>query len=213
MEKRLFLIVITVLIFLSSCKKLIILIHGAHQPKQENISDIEKFANKKNIPLENSAMVLEDSIIFALIKRSNDALLFDKNGYLINFNKQFSNQECGGNIYQFISGLDTITYIERDSNLTIFKESQMWVEFCSNNPFKIEVNQYQYDYYLAYYWNTFSGNPNHRNAVREIRSSIQNNKRIKVKLILVNNDIRHGIDEQKFIRYAKQYGINVESRQ
>lgn len=212
MEKRSVLMLLIAFMLFGSCKKLIILYHGAHQPRQESIADIENFARKKNIPLDNSAMVLEDSIVFALVKRNNDAFLFDKNGYLISYNKQFSNQECGGNIYQFISGLDTITYIERDSSLTLEKESQMWVNFGSNQPYNIDSALTKYDYYLAYYWNTFSGNPNHRNAVRELRSSIQNNRKIRIKLILINNDIRRGIDEQKFIRYAKKHGIKAEAK-
>lgn len=204
---------IALLVTICSCKKLIFAYHGIHSPKQISIPDIEKFAAKKKIPLEGSAMIHEDSILYAMGTRMNDAFLFDANGYLINFNKSFENQACGGNITNFLAGLDTLTYVERDSNRTLAQESGMWQLFGKPEPFPpIPLNgKPQYHYYVAYYWNTFSGNPNHRNAIKDLRETIQNNKRVKIKLLLINHDIRFGIDEEKFARRAQRYaGVKVE---
>lgn len=195
---------------LSGCVKIAMLVHGAHQPRQEKVEFIREFGLKKNIPIEGSAMIAEDSILYSFAKRLNEAILFDNRGYQILFNQDFNNPSCGGNIKQFITGLDTLTYAQRDSGNTLQKETGMWVKFGTKEPFEYELNPSKYDYYLAYYWNTFSGNPNHRNAVKDLRQAIETNKRIRTKLILINQDIRDGIDEEKFVRTARRYGIQAE---
>lgn len=199
-----------ILITSTGCVKIAMLVHGAHQPRQEKVTYIREFALKKNIPIEGSAMIAEDSILYSFGKRLNEAILFDKNGYEIVYNQNFENPSCGGNIKQFLSGLDTLTYAQRDSGNTLQKETGMWVKFGTKEPFEYELNPSKYDYYLAYYWNTFSGNPNHRNAVQDLQQTIETNKRIRTKLILINQDIRDGIDEEKFVRTARRYGIQAE---
>lgn len=192
------------------------LYHGAHSPKMESISNITAFASKKKIPLEGSAMIAEDSILYSWGTRLNNHLLFDANGYAINFNSGFENEKCGGNILNFIEGLDTISYISRDSNWTLEKESKMWVEFGTKIPYEIQKrkNEDAFNYYVVYYWNVFSGNPNHRYAVKDLQASIAKNSRVKIKMILVNQDIRENIDLTKFVRRANQMkGIKVEVKE
>ncbi len=198
------------LFIFSGCIQIVKVIHGAHQPRQEKVEFIRQFAQKKGIQIEGTAMIAEDSILYSFVKRLNEAVLFDKNGYQILYNQNFDNPNCGGNIENFLGGLDTITYATRDSGNTIQKEAGMWVKFGSKEAFDSGFNPSKYDYYVAYYWNTFSGNPNHRDAIKNLQQVIDLNKRISVKMILVNQDIRDGIDEQKFVQTAKRYGFDAE---
>ena len=118
--------------------------HGAHNPRQESVDYIREFAKKKHIPIEGSAMIIDDSLLVSFAKLMNKQFLFDANGYAINYNIGFENQKCGGNILSFIEGLDTVTYIARDSNWTLEKESKMWIEFGNNNPYDISKHWIAY---------------------------------------------------------------------
>ena len=182
------------------------LYHGVHSPRIEKTSEIIAFAAKKKIPLEGSAMILEDSILFSFVKRMNNHILFDENGLAINFNAGFENQKCSGNILSFIEGLDTISYITRDSSWTLEKESKMWLDFGTKNPYEIQksITGKLFNYYVVYYWNVFSGNPNHRDAVKDLQEIIAKNPRVKIKMILVNHDLRDDIDLKKIAEKANQ---------
>ena len=205
----------SILLLLSSCFKMAMVYHGAHSPQMEKVDDIKVFAKKKNIPIEGSAMIAEDSIMYSIFTRLNDHILFDANGYAIKFNSGFENEKCGGNILNFIQGLDTLSYIARDSNWTLENESKMWVDFGTKTPYDLQKNiTGEFNYYVVYYWNVFSGNPNHRDAVKDLQTSITQNPRVKIKMILVNQDIRDNIDIEKFARRANQIkGVKVEIKQ
>lgn len=204
------------LLLLTSCFKMAMLYHGAHSPKMEKVADILAFAEKKHIPIEGSAMIAEDSIIYSWGTRLNNHILFDAKGYAIKFNTGFENEKCGGNILSFIEGLDTLSYIARDSNWTLEKESNMWVDFGTKNPYDIQkhLKGEAFNYCVVYYWNVFSGNPNHRDAVKDLQASIAKNQRVKIKMILVNQDIRDNIDIKKFAHRANQIkGVKVEVKE
>lgn len=200
---------------LSSCLRFAKAIHVVHSPRMETIPNIEAFAAKKKIPIEGSAMIAEDSIFYSWGTRLNNHILFDANGFAINFNSSFENDKCGGNIINFIEGLDTVSYIARDSNWTLEKESKMWVEFGTKTPYNLQKNiTGVFNYYVVYYWNVFSGNPNHRDAVKNLQASIAKNSRVKIKMILVNQDIRDNIDINKFAKRAnKSKGVKVEVKE
>jgi hypothetical protein len=213
MKKQIYLSFTLISIALSSCFKMAMLYHGVHSPKMESVSNITAFAAKKKIPIDGSAMIAEDSILYSWGTRLNNHILFDANGFAINFNSSFENDKCGGNIINFIEGLDTVSYIARDSNWTLEKESKMWVEFGTKTPYEIQKrkNEAPFNYYVVYYWNVFSGNPNHRDAIKDLQASIAKNSRVKIKMILVNQDIRDNIDISKFARRANQMkGVKVE---
>ena len=216
MKKHIVILLTSATLLLSSCLKLVKLYHGVHTPKMETVENITAFAQKKNIPVEGSAMIAEDSILYSMFKRLNNHILFDSNGYAIKFNSGFENEKCGGNILSFIEGLNTISYIERDSNWTLEKESKMWVDYGTKTPYDLQkkINGEAFNYFVIYYWNVFSGNPNHREAVKDLQASIAKNSRVKIKMILVNQDIRDNIDLKKFARRANQInGIKVEIKE
>ncbi len=210
MKTKTLLFLLLHLFVISGCIPIAKVIVGAHAPRQEKVEFIRQFAQRKGIQIDGTAMIAEDSILYSFVKRLNEAVVFDKNGYQILYNQNFSNPACGGNIGNFLTGLDTITYATRDSGNTIQKEAGMWVKFGSKEAYDVGFNPSKYDYYVAYYWNTFSGNPNHRDAIKNLQQAIDLNKRITVKLILVNQDIRDGIDEQKFVQTARRYGMDAE---
>lgn len=212
MKKPTFLIATFITLVLTSCTKLAFVYHGVHNPRQENIDYIREFANRKHIPVDGSAMILGDSILVSFAKLANKQFLFDANGYAINFNSGFENEKCGGNILNFIEGLDTVSYIARDSNRTLDKESKMWVEFGNNKPYDLNkhINKEKFNYYVVCYWNTFSGNPNHRDAVKGLQKSIAKNPRIKIKMFLVNQDMRDDMDLKKVAERAKAATVKVK---
>ena len=201
---------ITSIPYLSGCKPIILALFGVHQPRQEKIEDIKAYAIKHDIPLENCALVKEDSLAFALMKRMNVPLLFDKTGYLIDFNSGYENKSCGGNILSFIEGLSSITYAPRDSNITYGNETKAWNHLDNLTPYQSEIDSTKFDYAMVYYWNTFSGRGENYKMIRLLRKSIASNPRVKFKLVLVNQDLREGMNEEKFLEHARRHKINTE---
>lgn len=201
---------IGIALLFGSCKPMIYVLFGVHQPRQEKIEDIKAYASKHNIPLENCALVTEDSLAFALMKRMNVPLLFDKTGYLIDFNSGYENKKCGGNILSFIEGLSAITYAPRDSSVTYRKEAGAWNQFDNLTPYTREIDSTKFDYGIVYYWNTFSGRGENYKMIRLLRKSIAANPRVQFKLVLVNHDLREGMNEEKFLEHAKKHKIQAE---
>ncbi|MEZ5174242.1 MAG: hypothetical protein R2850_12235 [Bacteroidia bacterium] len=143
---------------------------------------------------ENPLLVLKESCILEVIKkRFNKDLLFDAKGFEIEYNKDFENDKCKGNILQLISGLGKETFISRDSSSTLFKESEFW-HLMDSDPNNFTLQSYlqgvEYDYYLVSYWNTFSGKQNNQNRIQDINTYVKNNSRIKLKILFVNQDFR-----------------------
>lgn len=203
-------LLVGIALLFGSCKPIIRVLFGVHQPRQEKIEDLKAYAIKHNIPLENCALVTEDSLAFALMKRMNVPLLFDKTGYLIDFNNGYENKSCGGNILSFIEGLSSVTYAPRDSSHTYGNEAKAWIHFDNLTPYKIDLDSSKYDYGMVYYWNTFSGRGENYKMIRLLRKSIAANPRVKFKLVLVNHDLREGMNEDKFLEYAKKYKLQAE---
>jgi hypothetical protein len=55
-----------------------------------------------------------------------------------------------------------------------------------------EVQVPDFEYSVLIYWNVYSGNPNHRTAIADIREIIEKQKLENVSLILVNQDFHEG---------------------
>lgn len=55
----------------------------------------------------------------------------------------------------------------------------------------VNVNYAEADYTVVLYWNMFSGSPNHKKRIDEVKEYIKLNTYSKIQLVLVNQDIRH----------------------
>ncbi|HOY48215.1 MAG TPA: hypothetical protein PL185_08160 [Flavobacteriales bacterium] len=191
MRNLIFLSVFSIFLSLTSCKRLIYLYHGVHSPRLETPITIEKFCEKKNLEIGELLMMSYDSMITCYRFDLNQTYIFDSSGYRINFNSSFNNPSCGGNVIKVIEGLSRTTYYPRDSIYTLDKEKVKWVYLSNEKPFQKNLNGTN-NYTIVCYWNMFTGAPNHRKRIAELKKIISNNKDISVQLIFVNQDFRDG---------------------
>jgi hypothetical protein len=191
--------------------KVAIWLAGAHQPRQEHLATIKQFAVKRNIPIEGTFMSRDEQTLTVLMERSDKTLLFDRNGYALNYNPAFDNPTCGNNVVVTIGQLDTLSYIPRDSALQIASEAQSWFHFGTSDSVDIQAFK-PYDYLMVVYWNTYSGKSNHEKRIASLFKAASENTKVRIKPILVNQDLRFGIDEQKMLEYTrKKYpGVKAE---
>jgi hypothetical protein len=198
-------------LFLSSCTKTLMFFVGVHQPRYETPESIYAFCKKKGIDTTDLLVVSDNWFVPTLMEQLNTAVLFDRNGYSINFNKGKVNEACSGNILGVLTGLDTVTYYPRDSLKTLESEKERWVYLPTREKYSKQVIG-RSDYVLVYYWNMWSGNPNHRGMIRELNKSILSNPRVSIKLILVNQDLRTDLDYEKWYNeYQNQKTRNEEN--
>jgi hypothetical protein len=182
---------------LSSCTKTLMFFVGVHQPRYETPESIYAFCKKKGIDTTDLLVVSDNWFVPTLMEQLNTAVLFDRNGYSINYNKGQVNEACSGNILGVLTGLDTVTYYPRDSLKTLESEKERWVYLPTREKYSKQVIGSN-DYVLVYYWNMWSGNPNHRSMIRDLNKSILSNPRVSIKLILVNQDLRTDLDYEKW---------------
>lgn len=144
------------------------------------------------------------------LERLNKSLLFDKNGFYMDYSPDFENPKCKQNVVLTIRQLDTLSYIPRDSTKKLWNEITMWHHFAVKDSVKASEFE-KADYYLVVYWNAFSDRSNNKERVAAITNAIQSNQKAKIKLILVNQDFRYDMDDEKIMENSKRYkGIDFK---
>ena len=206
-----FSVLLFIVLFQFGCVPVLSLLLGVKQPEQKSIEEIRRFALKHQIPIEDCVLIREDSTAFSFAKRMNKTILFDRNGYALDFNQHYENKSCGGNILSFLRGLSPVTYNTRDSGMVYQNESRFWTSFDGLRAYQSPSNSDTFDYCLVHYWNSFSGRHENQKMIQNLMESVQSNPRIKVRFVLVNQDLREGINEQLFVERARAYGFQAES--
>jgi hypothetical protein len=198
-------------LFLSGCTKTLMFIVGAHQPRYETPESIYAFCKKKGIDTTDLLIVADNWFVATLMEQLNTAILFDRNGYSVTYENRADSSHCRGSILDLLSGLDTVTFYPRDSLKTLEHEKEKWVYLPTRQKYAKQIPE-KVDYVVVYYWNMWSGNPNHRDQIRELKKSILSNDRVSIQLILVNQDLRTDLDYEKWYNeYQNQKTSNEEN--
>ena len=87
-------------------------------------------------------------------------------------------------------GIPSISYIERDSNSVFEDFKNTWMPL-NDTLSSVNINCSNVDYTIVVYWNTFSGSPNHKKRINDIKKYIGLNTTSKIQLVLVNQDLRN----------------------
>lgn len=193
---------------LTSCSYLIMKAKGIKQPQVESVTSINRNATKNNIEEESLFVLKEDLVIPNMFTEVNKSYLFDKNGIGVNLSLVGANETCSGNILSLIKGLSKVTYAVRDSSQVLESEVNKAKHI---NYKKAPLIDPSADYYALYYWNSFAGKGNNKGMIERLRMSIEENRNVKIQLILINEDMIEGPDwEEKIIEYSKREGqVNV----
>lgn len=208
--KRFSIILFCLILGFSSCFRIAVILRGGQKPRQFSIEEIQEKANSRAIPLKNSYMSRDEFGFTMLLERLNKSLLFDKNGFYMDYSPDFENPKCKQNVVLTIRQLDTLSYIPRDSTKKLSNEITMWHHFAVKDSVKASEFE-NADYYLVVYWNAFSDRSNNEERVATITNAIQSNRKVKIKLLLVNQDLRYDMNDEKLMENAKKYpGVKAE---
>jgi hypothetical protein len=176
------------LILLCSCLKLAMWKEGIHQPQQESIESIEKFATKwKKNP--DSIYIFKDSTSYFSVVRKKitkklllGALVFNEKGLLLNYKDTASCQWSEG---KYIGMLTADTTYEVDTNCK-YPSILMNLITLDGKPVQ-DDNKQKYDYTVLYGWANFLGHYNERLFC--IDESGRLNKKAKIRIFAVNMDV------------------------
>ena len=178
--------------FLTSCLPIAYRIHDVRTIEPQSNEELLQFCREKKITLTQLYRVKQDSVVVNMKKHLNKNYLFDRSGRFVNFASQFDNPKCKGNLIAVLENMASISAYPIDSTLLLRNLlAQTEVVGLPNSEFK-EVQIPNSEYSVLIYWNVYSGNPNHRTAIADIREIIEKQKLENVSLILVNQDFHEG---------------------
>jgi hypothetical protein len=189
MKKIFSLLVLSIFISGSSCNRILSRALGVRSPRIETEASIQKFCEKKGIDANDVLIVKTVNIIESFYKNLNSDYLFDKNGYALSYSESFNDKNCGGNILKTVQSIPPVSYITRDSSNTFENHKKTWMPL-SDTLTSVNVNHVDADYTVVLYWNMFSGSPNHKKRIDEVKEYIKLNTNSEIQLVLVNQDIR-----------------------
>ena len=180
---------------LNSCTPIIMMVSGIKNPSPKTNEEIKAKALDCQIAPENTFFIHEDYLFTQYTRGANETQFFDKNGVAVNLDLAGEDPRCHNNVLGLIKGLGKVTYAVRDSALRLEEIIRNAIHIDQYTQPKLDSDA---DYYFVQFWNTFSGKARNEKHIALIRKTIQENPRVKIQLILINNDLRTGVDwEQK----------------
>ena len=208
MKRLLTIATVTTLLTLTSCTKIFSGLYGLKQPKTRATKKIQKFADKYNIPTNNS-FVLDTSYLTFLHKLDTtqrglaknhfqplQALYFDKTGQLVSYH---INCYAGGfpNLQWDRDGLlDTFVPKSQtpvDTLLTFDKQLQFIRTFDNKT---LNLTEYsKADNNVVIYWSIFMGRQSKR-LIKYIKDNCDLAGGKSVNLLFVNNDNIYGLADE-----------------
>jgi len=186
MKKQLFLLLTMILLIEGqSCKSILLKSKGITSPRLETVQSIQTYISNKLPGTSNHLFIARDSTavfkLYNMIEGFPSVDFFTKDGELIDYNVNIS---CTARADYFAA------HMRRD---TIYKTNPKYIlaDILSNLKGATENDVFPpdgSDFYLLVYWAKYFGSLN-KNAF-EISKTLQKNKLVSVRVILVNLDFQ-----------------------
>lgn len=174
---------------LSSCRSTALKLAGMKQPEVETLESIKDFCTSINVDFNEIFVIKTTDMLSSLSKNTNADIIFDKNGYALDYNQSFDRKSCKGNVILTIKSIPPISYINRDSSIVFEGLKKTWMPL-NDTLSDIKTKSSDSDYTVVVYWNKFSGNARNKDRIANIKQSIKENDLSKIQLVLINQDIR-----------------------
>lgn len=178
------------LALLGACKSIIYTIHDVRQVRPQSNDDLIDFCLQKRIDTKQLKRVKQEALDSNLRKHLNQHYLFDSLGRMVDYAISFENPRCKGNLLQLIKSPDTLNSIPRNDTLTLesilsqtLEVNQLPISTGANIPAAFTI---------VMFWNTFSGNPNHKKAFSDLNEAIKGAPNGMFRLLLINQDFHPG---------------------
>jgi hypothetical protein len=186
MNKIIGLILLGMLVYTGpSCRSIMLKSKGITSPKLESVQSIQSYLAHKIPGTSNPLFIAGDSIkildLYKMIEGFPSVDFFTRDGHLIDYNHQVS---CAGRADEFAAQLaKDITYpVNRKYDLQTIVSKIYPVTGPGTDVMDDS------DYILLVYWAKYFGALN--NNVFGILHTLQNNKKVRVRVIMVNLDFQ-----------------------
>ena len=178
-----------------SCARFIYYYQDIKPISAQDAVSIRQFMHRKNIDSIN-VYLLRPEFLFSSLKNSvNRAFLFDSNGISIQYDVDKENKKCLGNIWSYVLNYKREQSLLLDSSHTFENEYNRWQTLSGQYPESLPEGG---DLTIVYYWNTFSGNANHRNFFKDIEKIMRDRPDLEIVFYKINQDLREDISIEKF---------------
>ncbi len=181
---------LVLLLTLLGCKPIIYTIHDVRQVRPQSDEDLLKFCQQKQMDIQQLKRVRQEVLDSNLRKHLNQHYLFDSSGQMVDYSASFENPRCKGNLLQLLKTPDTLKNYPRNSFITL--ESMLSQTLEVNQGPAGDEEGLPTSYTIVMFWNTFSGNPNHKKAFSDLSEAIQRAPYGMFRLLLINQDFHPG---------------------
>lgn len=193
-KQRIGIVIMPLILVTSSCKEVLLLRYGMHQPREETPESIVKFMEKMDYPNENTFLFKDSSSFYACMRdsvfRSNvlGTLFFSPRGLLDTYKDTSRCQWSGG---YFVRNLKPDTLYHADTGYTLKK----LMTFTTPLNGSTRIDTAGADYIVLVTWASFLGSYNHR--LFSIRESIAENQDVTVRAVFLCVDLQKGWNPSK----------------
>ncbi len=179
------LLIISLLIFASSCTSVIRIMYGIKNPKPENQNTITEYLFKNNLNTDN-VFVLDEKSHKKTSKNIGlpDFYIFNSEGMSIIFD---SDKNCPAIGPEIIEKLNLNDNYDLDTGLNL-SDIIKNLRYLNGESAELSFSE-NYDFYIIIYWAKFIGKLNKKNvAVWE--NAANNNNEAQIKILKINMDIQ-----------------------
>ncbi|MGA9211990.1 hypothetical protein [Kaistella sp.] len=179
-------LLITTLVFFSSCQPIVKTLAGVKNPKLENKERVKDYLVKANLDPQNNFIIKDKSsyqtVLDLFYKSFPEAILFDKDGNELIYKE--TTTSCNAGLFKVIP--------ELGKNSELKKGTHQLSQVLSDYTKPLDNNQIitdDSDYYLLINWAIFAGSLN-KNHVLAWENIAKENKNSKIKVIKLNMDLQ-----------------------
>ena len=179
-------------ISVQSCKKILYTIHDVRSVEPQSNDALLKFCTTKNIDASNLRRVKQEMLDSNLRSHLNKHYLFDGQGRFVDYASSFENPRCKGNLLELLKNPSEIASYPRKSSLSLESILNQTIEVVQGKKVAAPPEKPVEPYTIVMFWNTFSGNPNHKKAYVDLRAAIQKCPPGMFSLQLIDQDFHPG---------------------
>ena len=176
------------IIFFTSCKRILLIAEGIKQPKLENQKSLSNFLLKKEIDTLELLCFKDTTALNTLYRKKivlPDSRFFNNKRELVPYKS--SPEDCNGKVAVFLEQAESINKSPSvpDERLETFLQDVVYEN--DLRPFSMEPDNY--DFYLVIYWAKYLGKVNKHKVFDWLNLVEEARKRgMKIRVIKVNAD-------------------------
>jgi hypothetical protein len=175
-----------------SCTKILYTIHDVRQVAPQSDEALLQFCSTKKIDATNLRRVKQELLDTHLRKHLNKHYLFDSEGRFVDYASSFENPRCKGNLLELLKTPDALKNYPRKTAISLESIMNQTVEVAKAPHGSSSASVTAEPYTIVMFWNTFSGNPNHKKSFIDLRDAIQKCPSGMFRLQLIDQDFHPG---------------------